>query len=403
MVKWPNGGADLMQRQRWLLMTVAVLAVSCGKKAPAGKNYNFYWISKQTDNPTFVPGWQGARDKAAELSQGGPDTVSVTLGGPTGNTVASVQIDNINTAIAKNFDGIIIGADDASVNPAINQAVAAGIPVMTFDSDAPGTQRFAFYAFPDAAAGTDLANRALALPAVVTATHHEYAIVSGSYNANNLQNRAQGVLTAMQAANWTLDTPADGTMLPTTTDSTGKPVTGVAAGITPPSLGIYDGAGQAPGDSVARVEAAITQHPNLTILFLTATAAFRCAGAGTSLSGSDSICTASDVDAMPNWKAAAQNGLVTVALNALPQEVTAMTSTPPLTQILLLPPVRDYGTATVQMLYDYVKGRYTPPSGGIVAAPYDLVCPNNAHQVLADWSSGIFPDTPLPPCTTPSR
>ncbi|MCG8510342.1 MAG: substrate-binding domain-containing protein, partial [Rhodospirillales bacterium] len=58
---------------------------------------------------------------------------------------ASQEARAIEQLIAKGVDGIIVTAGDATtLNPAINKAVAKGIPVITFDSDAPESDRLTF-------------------------------------------------------------------------------------------------------------------------------------------------------------------------------------------------------------------------------------------------------------------
>jgi len=47
--------------------------------------------------------------------------------------------------VARKIDGLAVTAAEANaLVPAIDKAIAAGIPVITFDSDAPGSQRLAF-------------------------------------------------------------------------------------------------------------------------------------------------------------------------------------------------------------------------------------------------------------------
>jgi len=58
---------------------------------------------------------------------------------------ASQEARAIEQLIAKGVDGIIVTAGDATtLNPAIDKAVAKGIPVITFDSDAPDSKRLSF-------------------------------------------------------------------------------------------------------------------------------------------------------------------------------------------------------------------------------------------------------------------
>ena len=58
---------------------------------------------------------------------------------------ASQEARAIEQLIAKGVKGIIVTAGDATtLNPAIDKAMARGIPVITFDSDAPDSQRLCF-------------------------------------------------------------------------------------------------------------------------------------------------------------------------------------------------------------------------------------------------------------------
>ena len=58
---------------------------------------------------------------------------------------ASQEARAIEQLIAKGVKGIIVTAGDATtLNPAIDKAIARGIPVITFDSDAPDSQRLCF-------------------------------------------------------------------------------------------------------------------------------------------------------------------------------------------------------------------------------------------------------------------
>jgi ribose transport system substrate-binding protein len=58
---------------------------------------------------------------------------------------ASQEARAIEQLIAKGVKGIIVTAGDATtLNPAIDKAVARGIPVITFDSDAPDSKRLCF-------------------------------------------------------------------------------------------------------------------------------------------------------------------------------------------------------------------------------------------------------------------
>lgn len=82
----------------------------------------------------------GMRDAAALL---GSD-ITVELQGPA-EWDASLQARSIEQLIARQIDGIVVTAGEANaLVPAIDKAIAAGIPVITFDSDSPDSKRLAF-------------------------------------------------------------------------------------------------------------------------------------------------------------------------------------------------------------------------------------------------------------------
>ena len=61
-----------------------------------------------------------------------------------------MQAQRIAQAVNEGANAILISCSDAGkVTGAINDAVARGVPVMTFDSDAAQSKRFAFYGVDD--------------------------------------------------------------------------------------------------------------------------------------------------------------------------------------------------------------------------------------------------------------
>ena len=65
-----------------------------------------------------------------------------------------MQAQRIAQAVNEGANAILISCSDAGkVTGAINDAVARGVPVMTFDSDAPESKRFAFYGVDDIKTG----------------------------------------------------------------------------------------------------------------------------------------------------------------------------------------------------------------------------------------------------------
>ncbi len=84
--------------------------------------------------------YAGMRDAAAAI---GPH-VQVELHGPA-EWDASLQARAVQQVVARKVDGIAVTAAEATaLVPAINRAIDANIPVITFDSDSPDSRRLAF-------------------------------------------------------------------------------------------------------------------------------------------------------------------------------------------------------------------------------------------------------------------
>jgi len=85
---------------------------------------------------------------------------------------------------------VLISCSDAGkVTGAINDAVARGVAVMTFDSDAPESKRFAFYGVDDIKTGEAVMKEL----APLMNGKGKVAILAGNQNAPNLRNRVDGV------------------------------------------------------------------------------------------------------------------------------------------------------------------------------------------------------------------
>jgi ribose transport system substrate-binding protein len=85
---------------------------------------------------------------------------------------------------------VLLSASDAGkVTGAINDAVARGVVVMTFDSDVPQSKRFAFYGVDDLKTGQSV----MAELAPLLGGKGKIGILAGNQNAPNLQKRVQGV------------------------------------------------------------------------------------------------------------------------------------------------------------------------------------------------------------------
>ena len=112
--------------------TVAPAAAAGGATtapaAAAGGNKTYILVPKNLGNPYFDTANKGAQEAAKELG------VTVTYQGPA-TADATQQIQLINSLIAQNVSGLAISADDSdALVPVGKQAIAANIPVVTWDS-----------------------------------------------------------------------------------------------------------------------------------------------------------------------------------------------------------------------------------------------------------------------------
>lgn len=172
-----------------MLLAVCALAAACGGAAEAPAPLRFAVIPKALDIPVFTYARIGAERKAAEL--GG---VEVIWRGPQ-NVDAEAQQAILEAFIAERVDGIAISCANGDVlAPTIDKAIEAGIPVVTWDGDAPTSRRYAYYGVDDFAAGQRLAQAAVE----ALGGRGTVAILT-SRGAYNLQRRLDGVREVLEA------------------------------------------------------------------------------------------------------------------------------------------------------------------------------------------------------------
>lgn len=188
------------------LAVAAVSMVGCGPSGDKGtgsttdsgpkkagvkwtkKTLRITMIAKAENNPVFPTSHLGASDEAEKLKKETGVDISIDWRTPPVQD-PEMQANRIRQAVTEHTDALLISvADAAKVTGAINDAVAKGIPVMTFDSDAPDSKRFAFYGADDAECGQVV----MAELAKQTGGTANVAILGGSQNAPNLRKRVQG-------------------------------------------------------------------------------------------------------------------------------------------------------------------------------------------------------------------
>src|SRR5690349_4495783 len=123
---------------------------ACSRKAPETKaagggrsavsaDEEYVWISANSNLPLFV-----AHDHPA-LEQAGRELgVKVTIAGPNTIDIPGLVATLEQTAARKPAGIMVVGWDPSALVPAINAAIAGGVPVVCVDADVPASRRLAF-------------------------------------------------------------------------------------------------------------------------------------------------------------------------------------------------------------------------------------------------------------------
>src|SRR5687767_780506 len=206
MAPFIEGGVCMVRRQReslkrslglWAGVALVGLGLSAcgggsqpappaggGAAAPAsGQKLRFAIIPKSLDIPVFNYAKIGAERAAKEMGN-----IEVIWRAPeTADQLRQKEI--LESFISQRVDGIAISCTNGDfLAPVIDKAIAAGIPVITWDADAPTSQRIAYYGVDDFKAGQRLATEA------VTALGGKGKVaLMTSLGSYNLQRRLDGV------------------------------------------------------------------------------------------------------------------------------------------------------------------------------------------------------------------
>jgi ribose transport system substrate-binding protein len=174
------------------IASIAIAALLTGCSKPASEDarvLRFAIIPKALHIPVFDYARTGAEREAKRL--GG---IEVIWRGPE-STDEIRQKEILESFIAQRVDGIAISCLNGDLlTDAIDRAVAAGIPVVTWDSDAPKSKRLAFYGVNDVEGGRALGDGL----ATLLGGKGKVAIIT-SLGADNLQKRLEGARAALQA------------------------------------------------------------------------------------------------------------------------------------------------------------------------------------------------------------
>ena len=325
----------------WLMSLILIAGCNFPVKSQARKKLTIAWVSKSLGNPVFELGQHGAVQKAKELSEQGPITVELLAVGPA-SADAIEQVRMMDDLIARGVDGIAVSCNDPTACAApINRAVASGIPVMTWDSDSPQSQRFSFLSVDNYASGRTAADQ---LAAAIGGTGN-VAVITGVPGALNLQQRVDGFSARLAEAY-----PA-------------MRVVRVFASNEDINLGVQG------------VEETMQAHPDLRGWFF--------AGLWPLVA---------DRGSMPLWEAASRNGTVkTVAFDSLPLELDLLRDG--YLHTLIGQKYWRWGYDSVQMVYDHVVSGKQYPS--FIDTGIDIVTKKNVEAMTEAWKTNDF-TKPLP-------
>jgi ribose transport system substrate-binding protein len=174
----------------WISTLALAALAACGTPPATGGSapsagLKIAMIAKSSTNPVFLSARTGAEAAAKELTaQTGVPVEIVWLTPPSED--GQVQAQRIAQAVNEGANAVLISCSDASkLTGAINDAVDRGVPVMTFDSDAPDSKRFAYYGVDDMKTGVAVMDEL----ATQMGAKGSFAILAGNQNAPNLRRR----------------------------------------------------------------------------------------------------------------------------------------------------------------------------------------------------------------------
>jgi ribose transport system substrate-binding protein len=311
------------------LAVTSLVGLLAATSFAAEKTYIFGIVAKSNNNPVFQAAKTGAEDEAKKISE--KDGVNVKVDWRTPNEEdPQKQVQAIEQLVNEGASGIAVSCSDANkLTDAINSAVSKGVPVVCFDSDAPKSKRFAVFGTDD----IDCGHKVMEELAKQMGGKGVVAILAGNQNAPNLQKRVKGV--KEQAKNY-------------------------------PDIKILDTFyhKETPQDAAAEVETVMQAHPEIT---------------GWAMIGGWPLFTDNALKFAPGT-------VKVVAVDALPAQLGYLRSGH--VQVLLAQQVYEWGTMSVQMLYDKVANHKTPPTA-FVKGELIPVTKDNVDEYAKNWDKWL--------------
>lgn len=174
----------------FFLSTAAVLVIglsmASGAQA-ADKEKVFALVPKLIGHPFYAEVEKGCQDEATKAG-----VKCLFTGSPQADEAEQARV--IRDLITKKVDGLAIAPNNgASIVPVIAAAKAKGIPVITFDSDAPKADRALFVGTNNVQGGVEAGKAFVA----AAPGGGKYAVVTGGLAAANLNERIKGFKSAL--------------------------------------------------------------------------------------------------------------------------------------------------------------------------------------------------------------
>ncbi|MCP4385169.1 MAG: sugar ABC transporter substrate-binding protein [Hyphomicrobiales bacterium] len=169
-----------MNTARKLASAAAIAIVSAAATSAAAEDRVYYYASMMLGHPYFLDGHLGLRYAAEKLG------VEVRTIGVQGWDPAA-HAEAVESAIAKNADGIITVMWEPGAIPAIKKAMALDIPVVVVESTVDDTGALAFIGLDNYQSGVTQAKELIRL-----AGKEGRYVASGNWGASNTDAKIQG-------------------------------------------------------------------------------------------------------------------------------------------------------------------------------------------------------------------
>src|SRR5882724_10748193 len=311
-----------------LLLALSTLTFATGH-AQGKKTYTFGLVAKSQNNPVFQAARVGAEQAARDFGAKYGVTIKIDWRTPNEEDPQK-QAEAIEQLVLAGADGLSVSCSDANkLTDAINHAVKNGVPVATFDSDAPASKRFVTFGVDDEKCGEQVMDKL----AKIMDGKGVVAILAGNQNAPNLQKRVQGVKNAA------------------------KKYPGIKI------RGAYYHK-ETPQDAAAKVEQVMQANPDIT---------------GWAMIGGWPLFT----DNALKWQPGA---VKCVSVDALPPELAYLRSGH--VQLLLAQQVYEWGYRSVEHLINKVHLKKDPPAVKDVS-PLIPVTKANADEFARNWEKWL--------------